>query len=85
MMMMMMLSYNNMPLSPPSLPPYLGQCGVGRTGRVSHLTPLPTFNTATSQEEGEKKRVCLLQSANGCEHLCAVTEDGELYTCKPSI
>lgn len=50
-----------------------GQCGVGHTARVASLTPLEALSS---------KRVSLIHSANGCEHLCAVTEDGELYTCK---
>lgn len=50
------------------------QCGLGNTERVAQLTLLESLHA-------KKKRVVLLHSANGCEHLCAVTEEGELYTC----
>lgn len=49
-----------------------GQCGQGHTGRVPTLRRIDAF---------DGKQVVMIQSANGCEHLAAVTEDGELYTC----
>lgn len=49
-----------------------GQCGQGHTGRVPTLRRIEAF---------DGKQVVMIQSANGCEHLAAVTEDGELYTC----
>lgn len=50
-----------------------GQCGLGHTERVPQLTPLEALRG--------KKRIALIHSANGCEHLLCVTEEGELYSC----
>ena len=49
-----------------------GQCGVGRTGRVTKLREVQALHG---------KPVVQVYSSNGCEHLAAVTQDGELYTC----
>ena len=49
-----------------------GQCALGTTGRVPSLTLVEALRG---------KNVSKLYSANGCEHLMAITEDGELYSC----
>ena len=49
-----------------------GQCGVGRTGRVTKLREVQALRG---------KPVVQVYSSNGCEHLAAVTQDGELFTC----
>ena len=49
-----------------------GQCGVGTVGRVNVLRRVEAL---------EGKGVVKLVSSNGCEHLIAVTEDGQAYSC----
>ena len=49
-----------------------GQCGLGTVGRVTSLRRIEAL---------QDKGVVNLVSSNGCEHLVAVSEDGEVYTC----
>jgi RCC1 and BTB domain-containing protein len=49
-----------------------GQCGIGTVGRVNMLRRVDAL---------EGKGVVNLVSSNGCEHLVAVTEDGQVYSC----
>lgn len=49
-----------------------GQCGVGGTGRVQSLRLVQAF---------QNKNIVKVYSANGCEHLIAVTATGSVYTC----
>ncbi len=50
-----------------------GQLGLGHTERAPQLTPVESLLG--------KKKIALIHSANGCEHLLFVTEEGELYSC----
>uniref|UniRef100_A0A7S3PDQ3 BTB domain-containing protein n=1 Tax=Aplanochytrium stocchinoi TaxID=215587 RepID=A0A7S3PDQ3_9STRA len=49
-----------------------GQCGVGSTGRVPSLRLVEALRN---------KRIVHIYSANGCEHLVAVSAGGSIFTC----
>ncbi|OQR94090.1 RCC1 and BTB domain-containing protein [Thraustotheca clavata] len=48
-----------------------GQCGTGTAQRVTAFKPLTTLFD---------KQVVKLSAGNGCEHVVAITDNGELYT-----
>ena len=49
-----------------------GQCGISSATRIPMLRKIDAF---------EGRRIAQLHSSNGCEHLLAVSDTGELYSC----